>query len=479
MPDFGEVIKGRAGAVTTNVDALSSAGLALRNAGGQNVALLGAGGGQATTFYDGVNITGVLDQASATTLAIGTNNATAITLGKAGITTTVAGALTSSQLLTASLGLTITGGTAATEKIARTAADTLDINNGAIVTSATAITLAKATTVTGNLTVTRDGANVIPTFASYGTSFFPVMLTQHGRGTASAPTQVKSGDYVSQWQSYAFDNSGTPVRRVQFSIDVIATADITGTGQSKADFLMGATTALSLSSAGAVTIPTNTIHTLGTSATNANTSLHIRAGTTTAGNAGLNLYSANATASVGVINFISNTSPRWGIFTGQSTTAAGIGLTGFVADAFHLYNASDALCWQVLQTGEVRIPYAYSSTTANAANVYVDTQGGLSRSTSSLKYKTNLNFDDVVGLPLINRLQLFSYSPIEDNGKRYLGLGAETLFGIEPRLVSLDANGEPDGVHYANLTVPLAKAIQELSAKLDEARAEISALKAA
>jgi hypothetical protein len=269
MPDFGEVIKGRAGAVTTNVDALSSAGLALRNAGGQNVALLGAGGGQGTTFYDGVNITGVLDQASATTLAIGTGNATAITLGKAGITTTVAGALTSSQLLTASLGLTITGGTAATEKIARTAADTLDINNGAIVTTATAITLAKATTVSaGAFNVSANTTHSVGTTATT----LNIWRTRSGSQTQ---VDAAGGDAANYYGAFTL-STGTEQRWWLLSGKSF---NVYGGGADTFNILNAAlATNLSITQAGAVTIPTNTTHTFGNTTTAADTFVRVQAG---------------------------------------------------------------------------------------------------------------------------------------------------------------------------------------------------------
>lgn len=146
MPDFGEVMKSRIGAVAPYLYALSSAGLVLGNASGQACLTLGVGGGQSATFADGVNITGVLDQASAATMQIGINNATAITIGKAGVTTTNAGAFTSSQLLTASLGVTLGGGTAANGKIWYGSSAIQFGNNVGNVTDAGVWTLGPATT---------------------------------------------------------------------------------------------------------------------------------------------------------------------------------------------------------------------------------------------------------------------------------------------------------------------------------------------
>jgi hypothetical protein len=197
-----------------------------------------------------VNITGVLDQASATTLAIGTNNATAITLGKAGITATVAGALTSSQLLTASLGITVTGGTAATEKIARTAADTLDINNGAIISTASAITLAKATTISaGAFNVSANTTHAVGTAATVAST------TWRTRSGSQTQVDAAGGDANNYYGAFTL-STGTEQRWWLLSGKSF---NVYGGGADNFSILNAAlATNLTITQAGAVTIPTAT-----------------------------------------------------------------------------------------------------------------------------------------------------------------------------------------------------------------------------
>jgi hypothetical protein len=482
MPDFGEVIKGRAGAVTTNVDALSSAGLALRNASGQNVALLGAGGGQGTTFYDGVNITGVLDQASATTLAIGTSNATAITLGKAGITTTNAGAFTSSQLLTASLGITVTGGTAATEKIARTAADTLDINNGAIITSATAITLAQATTIGPTTSVTnliRGGVT-------------PLKI-QPDAGTVAG---ISLNDY-----SIIEAGSGLARRFRVCSLD-------------------RATEYFGCSDAGAVTIPANTTHAVGTAATTTATVWRTRSGSLTQ----VDAAGGDASGYYGAFTLSSGTEQRWWLISGKSYTTYGGG-----ADTFNILNAALATNLSITQAGavtigpasgsvshDIRIPtngdymrlvgagysgfhvmdgtaYTIGQDSNNRAlrigsgSGYLTTGMSLAAGgTSWGTYSDERLKRDIKALPysLNDLLQVqtiaFNYKTDAAECPVRIGFSAQNLIGIIPEAVSVE-NSEDKflSVMPTELIPILVKSVQELSAKLDAANAEISALKAA
>jgi hypothetical protein len=282
-------------------------------------------------------------------------NGSVITDGSSAVATLAGSGVAVTPLITAAAGLKVTGGSSATETIARTAADTLDINNGAIVSTATAITLAKATTISaGAFTASANTTHVIGTSATAADTNLAVKA-----GSANVP-------YVSFWRNTQKWQVG---------------ADPSGPGGADGFSIYNVTNSkfnFGISEAGAVTIPTNTIHTLGTSATNVSTTLHIRAGTTTGGNATINLYAANTTSTISGLNFISNTSPRWGIFTGQSATAAGIGLTGFVADAFHLYNAADVLCWQVTQAGAVTIGPASGLTSAHIIQVQSGSAGGSS-----------------------------------------------------------------------------------------------------
>ncbi|TVQ34330.1 MAG: hypothetical protein EA370_10800, partial [Wenzhouxiangella sp.] len=76
---------------------------------------------------------------------------------------------------------------------------------------------------------------------------------------------------------------------------------------------------------------------------------------------------------------------------------------------------------------------------------------------------------------LLGRLRPVSYRWIE-SGEAALGLIAEEVAEIEPRLAIYSAEGEVEGVNYRQLTAVLVKALQEQQAELTARNARIAAL---
>jgi hypothetical protein len=71
------------------------------------------------------------------------------------------------------------------------------------------------------------------------------------------------------------------------------------------------------------------------------------------------------------------------------------------------------------------------------------------------------------------------YERICNPGVDEIGLVAQELHTVMPEAVAVggeDVNVNPWGVDYGRITPVLVKAIQELSAKLDEANARLAAL---
>lgn len=115
----------------------------------------------------------------------------------------------------------------------------------------------------------------------------------------------------------------------------------------------------------------------------------------------------------------------------------------------------------------------YNLTTASAANVTVDSFGALLRSTSSHRYKTNIQ-DAVHGLSDILKLRSVTYNGINDGDKVFGGLIAEEVDAAGlTEFVVYDSEGQPDALHYGNMAGLFVKAIQELAAKVAELEAKI------
>jgi hypothetical protein len=123
----------------------------------------------------------------------------------------------------------------------------------------------------------------------------------------------------------------------------------------------------------------------------------------------------------------------------------------------------------------------YNKTTANAANVYVNSSStayALVRSTSSIKYKKDVE-DANHGLAEVLMLRPVTYRGKEDGDKVFGGLIAEEVHDIGlTEFVQYDEDGSPDALAYGPLVSLAFKAIQEQQALITKLQADVAALKA-
>ena len=133
--------------------------------------------------------------------------------------------------------------------------------------------------------------------------------------------------------------------------------------------------------------------------------------------------------------------------------------------------------------GKLTVPGVYSFTTADAANVRVTAAGDIIRSTSSVKYKTDIEtLDDKYADNLLACRPVWfrSLSKIDNPSWGYWGFIAEEVAQIDPRLVSFkeeeDGTLEPEGVQYdrfvphlLNLVKRQKEAIESLEQRLSDA----------
>lgn len=117
----------------------------------------------------------------------------------------------------------------------------------------------------------------------------------------------------------------------------------------------------------------------------------------------------------------------------------------------------------------------YNNTTASAANVFVDSGGILYRSTSALKYKTDIK-NATHGLADVLNLRPVTYKGLNDE-RRVGGLIAEEVEAAGlTEFVFYDSEGNPDALHYGNMVSLAFKAIQDLNAKVKALEARIAEL---
>jgi hypothetical protein len=140
------------------------------------------------------------------------------------------------------------------------------------------------------------------------------------------------------------------------------------------------------------------------------------------------------------------------------------------ASALYIDNSSGTELFLVRNDGFFRTGTAavspYNYTSAAAANGYIDTDGALRRSTSSLKYKTDVRDYDK-GLNQVLQMRSVYYKGINDGEKQFAGLIAEEIHDLGmTEFVQYAEDGTPDALAYSNMIALLTKAVQELNEKL-------------
>jgi hypothetical protein len=82
-----------------------------------------------------------------------------------------------------------------------------------------------------------------------------------------------------------------------------------------------------------------------------------------------------------------------------------------------------------------------------------------------------------LGLDVVNRLHPISFS-WKENGSKDVGLGAEDVAKVDPRLTFQNARGEVEGVKYGQLNVILINAIKQQQQQIEALRADNAVLSA-
>lgn len=122
----------------------------------------------------------------------------------------------------------------------------------------------------------------------------------------------------------------------------------------------------------------------------------------------------------------------------------------------------------------------YNFTTSNSANAYLNSSGGLQRSTSSRRYKTDIT-DMTYGLSDVMNLRPVTFEGINDpDGQRFGGFIAEEVHeaGLT-EFVDYNDEGQPDALAYGSMVALLAKAVQEQQAMIETLQAQVAELQGA
>lgn len=110
------------------------------------------------------------------------------------------------------------------------------------------------------------------------------------------------------------------------------------------------------------------------------------------------------------------------------------------------------------------------------ANVCFDSMGAniLRTCSSSLRYKKNVQ-PFTSGLKIVNRLHPITFT-WKENGLKDVGLGAEDVAKVDPRLIFHNQKGEIEGVRYDQLNAVLINAIKQQQQQIDRLQIQVNTL---
>jgi hypothetical protein len=165
---------------------------------------------------------------------------------------------------------------------------------------------------------------------------------------------------------------------------------------------------------------------------------------------------------------------------------------------FHTRNGGDEFeRMKIASTGLISAPGVYSFTTASSANVIVESAGQLSRATSSVKYKRNVEtLEDSYADAILNCRPVWyqSKSELDNPNYGFWGFIAEEVAEIDPRLVQWKTNEitydenrsvvatpcepEPESVAYDRFVPHLLNIIKRQQTAIENLEAKVAALEA-
>ena len=134
-------------------------------------------------------------------------------------------------------------------------------------------------------------------------------------------------------------------------------------------------------------------------------------------------------------------------------------------------------------SGEIRSLGTFNNTTANAASLTIFSGSGrFARSTSSIRYKTDVETADLsysqAAVYGVRPVWYRSLSEADNPAWSWWGFIAEEVAEIDPRLVQWGADGQPDGVAYDRFVPHLCAVVEHQRDMIAALEARIAALEA-
>ena len=166
-----------------------------------------------------------------------------------------------------------------------------------------------------------------------------------------------------------------------------------------------------------------------------------------------------------------------GTYAGNITPSSLGGIAFVVEGAYaQIFYVNGSERARIDSSGALTVPNIYTNTTASVTYVAVSSTGLLQRGgVSALKYKQDIRDLESIDINKFRAVRYKSKCENDDQTIDYFGFIADEVeeAGIKELITYNDA-GEPEGFQYERMTVVLLKAIQELSAELNELKAKVN-----
>jgi len=141
-----------------------------------------------------------------------------------------------------------------------------------------------------------------------------------------------------------------------------------------------------------------------------------------------------------------------------------------------IFYSGDALRMRLSSGGVLSADGVYNTTSSDAANVRVLSNGNIVRSTSSERYKNTIT-DASKGLTELNNLRPVTYKGNNDGDTVFYGLIAEEVHDAGlTEFVEYNDDNEPDALRYPHMVSLCIKAIQEQQTIIDNLKTRIETL---
>ena len=166
------------------------------------------------------------------------------------------------------------------------------------------------------------------------------------------------------------------------------------------------------------------------------------------------------------------------ITVNSSGNTSGVGARGVLvnANAGSLLLSGGGTQLRLDASGIVTSPSVYNQTTATAANVAVDSNGAIRRSSSARKYKREIA-DYTRGLADLQTLRPVTFKSIDpDNNNTYAGFIAEEVHDVGLTEFVFYINGQPDSLHYPHIIALATAAIKDLADQVVALQSEVANL---